>query len=147
MSTLTDFEQSHNHLSSVIEHIKEVGFRSEAAKQILMESKPFILSHLLKSNRDYYPLLQIQAESIPQLNRIFNIFTTDMKLTAKTIQEFYLHYHQNGSGLAYAGECGRVYALLTHCAHKENTMLSMLKRFSGGQSSTYTPAPMHQTAS
>lgn len=137
MSTLMDFKQSHHHLNSILEDIKYAGFRSEEAQHILMENKFFILSHLFKSNRDYYPLLQVQAEPIPQLNRIFTLFSADMKLTAKTIQDFYTNYQQSQDGLAYASEYGRVYALLTHCAHKENTILSMLERFGGTQPNNF----------
>lgn len=143
MSNLMDFELSHNNLTHLIERIKEAGFRSEEAKEILMENKSFILSHILKSNRDYYPILQLEAESIPQLSRIFTIFAADMKVTGKTIQDFYMHFHYREDGLAYAGEYGKIYALLTHCAHKENTILSMLNRFGSNRTSGYQMAAGH----
>lgn len=140
MSNLMDFELSHNHLTQLIESIKEAGFRSEEAKEILMENKAFILSHIMKSNRDYYPQLQLEAQNIPQLARIFTIFAADMQVTGKTIHEFYMQFHYREDGLAYAGEYGKIYALLTHCAHKENTILSMLNRFGNTKTSGYNMA-------
>ena len=103
--------------------VNRLGISTNEGKSKLLAAKQGLLAHLKKEDDQLYPVLNEAAEQDPDLRRTLDTFAKDMKVVSGGALEFFAKYAGGGSGLEFARDFGRLYAVLGSRVRREESVL------------------------
>ncbi|OBQ46627.1 hemerythrin domain-containing protein [Halodesulfovibrio spirochaetisodalis] len=113
----------HGKILSAFGEVEKLGISSEEGQRKLLSIKGALVSHLEKEDKELYPVLKKEGEADATLNRLLNMYLSEMdKITADVLQ-FFEKYANGGSGLEFAKDYGRLMGILSSRMRKEETTL------------------------
>ncbi len=124
MSKLVEeLKKDHALLAETLKKVKEFGIASSKGQDTLLAAKNSLLAHLKKEDDRLYPVLNKAAENDANLKQYIETFAKDMDEISKIALDFFDKYATGGSGLEFAGNFGKFFALLSHRISKEEVIL------------------------
>ncbi|NJD69428.1 MAG: hypothetical protein C3F12_12750 [Candidatus Methylomirabilota bacterium] len=124
MSMLVErLKREHGLLVDTLNKVKELGVGSREGQQKLLSAKIGLLAHLKAEDGQLYPALYQEAKNNEALRRTVEAFARDMETVSKDALHFFEKYAHGGSGLEFAKDFGRLYAVLSQRISKEEKSL------------------------
>lgn len=124
---LLNFIRSCADLETLVEDVRQAGFKTENGSRLLMQNKKALLGHFLRLTRDFSPALMREAEMHSSLANTVRFFVADSKNVSKEVHDFFLKYPLQVQSLQFASDYGKIFALLMHCVHKHNAVAGLLQ--------------------
>jgi len=116
-------KQEHQQIAETLHKVNELGIYSDQGKALLLESKSALISHLMREDREFYPILYEAALTDSALNRTLEIFANDMETISKTALYFFEKYKEGGEGIEFARDFGRLFSVLQMRIGREERIL------------------------
>lgn len=113
----------HEKIIDALTQAREAGFSSQECFERLREVKLALLTHLAEEDAHLYPTLFDAAQTDVGLKSTLGIFAQDMQEVSRQVLGFFEKYEDGGSGVEFASDFGRLYALLDQRIRKEEEIL------------------------
>lgn len=124
MTKLVDeLKSEHANLVNVLNEVKKLGITSNEGQQLLKSAKNGLIAHLQKEDRELYPQLRNAAKTDADLERTLRMFAQDMEGITTLALDFFNKYENGGSGIEFAKDFGRLFAMLGNRIGKEENIL------------------------
>ena len=124
MSKLAEeLKKEHAVIAEMLNKVKQNGITSQEGQTTLLAAKKGLVAHLKKEDDQLYAYLNKKAESDAGLKRTLDMFVSDMEGITKAAMEFFDKYAKGGSGLEFAKDFGRLYAVLSQRIYKEENIV------------------------
>lgn len=124
---LLNFVRACSELEALVEDVRVAGFKTQDGSRLLMQNKKAVIGHFMRLNRDYSPALIKASEAFPSLAKTVRFFVADSMNVSKEINDFFLKYPLHINSLQFAGDYGKIFALLLHSVHKHNAVAGLLE--------------------
>lgn len=115
--------EEHQQILATLRKVNDLGIYSEQGKMLLLESKNALISHLMREDREFYPILHEAALNDAVLRRTLEIFANDMGTISKTALDFFDKYKTGGSGIEFARDFGRLFSVIQMRIGREERIL------------------------
>lgn len=116
-------KEEHERLGNLLMEVRTFGIGSREGKEKLLGVKSALLGHLERENQRLYPILRRAAERDPDIKRTLELFAANLEEVTGVAMGFFETYGAGSSGLNFAKDFGRLFALLGDRIRKEETVL------------------------
>jgi len=120
---ISELKKEHVVIAETLNKVKQIGITSAEGQNTLLAAKKGLVAHLKKEDDQLYAFLNKKAESDASLKRTLDAFVMDMEGITKAALEFFEKYSKGGSGLEFAKDFGRLYAVLSQRIYKEENVV------------------------
>lgn len=118
-----NLKNEHEKIVNALTQAREAGFSNEECFERLREVKLALVAHLAEEDAHLYPTLFEAAKTDTALKSTLGIFAQDMHEVSRQVLAFFEKYEDGGSGVEFASDFGRLYALLDQRIRKEEEIL------------------------
>lgn len=116
-------KRDHALIADAFVEARELGFHSSECHRHLLDVKGALIAHLRDEDELLYPSLRKAAETDEALRRTLDLFARDAQAVTQEALAFFDKYTVAGSGIDFAEDFGRLYALLAQRIRKEEDIL------------------------
>lgn len=124
MTILIDqLKTGHHIIFKTLEKARQFGIGSREGQMELLLAKSSLLAHLKTEDVRLYPALRSTAQTNRSMKLTLDSFAKDMDEISRLAIGFFDKYSNGGSGIEFARDFGRLYAMLKIRMHKEENIL------------------------
>lgn len=120
---IVKLRNEHASIVNIFGKIKGLGITSKEGRDELRLVKNALLAHLKAEDEQLYPILKEEARKNSALKSTLDMFASDADTVTKEALRFFDKYSVGGSGIEFAEDFGRLYALLSSRISKEENIL------------------------
>lgn len=120
---IEELKNQHKTIAETLSKVRELGIGSADGQKMLMTARDGLMAHLVKEDRELYPVLRENAKSDERLRRTMEVFAKDMEAISEAVLKFFTKYANGGSGVEFARDFGRLFVILGGRISKEEDIL------------------------
>lgn len=120
---IKELKKDHEVILAILNKVKELGIGSREGQEKLLSVKNLLLAHIKKEDDQLYKVLNKAAENDSDLKHTIDVFAKDMDNISRVAFEFFSKYINGGSGIEFAKDFGRLYALLGERIRREESII------------------------